>query len=260
MCSSDLGGIPRVVNHYLTNRYKNHEEKIDSSIAEIFIRDILGDLLRLQKQEAVIRETLKAVVERYGSRYSFSKLSREIERNHITVIDYLETLEDSFIFFILYAYDFNKKDVKSKGDKKIYFLDPFIFHSVRSYIGGKDVWSIITETLEDEEIQSRLTEGIAISHLLAHKEIPYMKIGKTFLWNYYDRSGKEIDAVIRTKRKNLGIEVKYQAQVDERDINQIVPIRNYFILSKEDIGRKENTMVVPIDVFFSLLTTSERNV
>lgn len=52
---------------------------IGSAVAEIFVRDVLGDMARFQKQEATTRQILRAIVERYGSRYSFSNLSREIE-------------------------------------------------------------------------------------------------------------------------------------------------------------------------------------
>jgi hypothetical protein len=42
--------------------------------------------------------------------------------------------------------------------------------------------------MEDEELQSKIMEGIAISHLLMHREIPFLKTGKTFLWSYYSLS------------------------------------------------------------------------
>lgn len=253
------GGIPLVINHYLTHLYKNSDEKIEPSIAEIFIRDIRGDILRLEKQDTVIRQILKAIIERYGSRYSFSKISREIERNHITTISYIETLEDSFILFVLFAYDFTKKDIKAKGDKKIYFVDPFVFYSAKNYLVGKNVWNIIQESLQDEVTQSKLIEGIVLSHLLMSKEIPYIRRCETFLWNYYDRSGKEIDAVIRTDNIILGIEIKYQGSVNEKDILKITPIKNYIILSKEDVGKVGNILTVPVDIFISLVSTSERN-
>jgi predicted AAA+ superfamily ATPase len=70
---------------------------------------VLGDMNRLQKQEIVTRLLLSGIVERYGARYSFLGLSRTVEKNRVTVIDYLRFMEDSFICFVLYAYDFNRK-------------------------------------------------------------------------------------------------------------------------------------------------------
>ena len=254
------GGLPGVINHYLDNRYSKGKEMIEPQVGEIFIRDVLGDLSRLQRQETIARQILKAIVDRYGSRYSFSKLSREIDRTHITTIDYLEFLEESFISFILYAYDFNKKEPKWKGDKKVYFFDSFVFHSVKGYLKGEEIWNTITYTMQDEELLSKLVESIVISHLLMHQEIPFIRAGRTFLWSYYDKSGKEIDAILKEDDGYSGIEVKYRTQVSGTGKRKIVPVKKYIIVSKEDSEIKEETMIVPVDILLCLLTISERNI
>jgi len=71
------GWLPGVINHYFSHRYLEQKDMVDSAVAEIFVRDVLGDMARLQKQEAITRQILRAIVERYGSRYSFYNLSRE---------------------------------------------------------------------------------------------------------------------------------------------------------------------------------------
>lgn len=253
------GGLPGVINHYFSNRYLNDKDFIEPQISEIFIRDILGDLSRLQKQETITRQILRAILERYSSRYSFTKLSKDIERTHVTTIDYLEFLEDSFICFVLYAYDFNKKEPKWKGEKKVYFFDPMIFHSVKSFLRGEEIWNTITETLQDEEIQSKIIEGIVISHLIRHREIPFLKTSNTFLWNYYNKSGKEIDVIFKENGTYSGVEVKYRADVKEVKLKEFSPLTKYIILSKEDIGGKGKAAIFPVDIFLSLLPSSEQN-
>ena len=253
------GGLPGVINHYFSNRYLNQKDQIENPIAEIFIRDVVGDLSKFQRQETISRQILKAIINRYGSRYSFSNLSREIERNHITTIDYLEFMEESFICFTCYAYDFNTKSIKIKGAKKVYFFDPFIFHSVKSYLQGEEIWNIINRTFENEGLLGTLVEGIAISQLRIQGEVPFMRAGNTFLWFYYDKSGKEIDIIFKDKNVIYGIEVKYQNQVSERDINRITPLQNFFILSKEDFAIHDNLCIVPVEIFLALLLSSEKN-
>lgn len=251
-----IGGIPLVINHYLENRYERSRETIEPSVAEVFVRSVLGDLVQFQRQETVAREILKAVVEEYGSRYSFSRLSRRIERTHVTTIDYLEFMEEPFILFVHYAYDFNRKGLKSRGDKKVFFIDPFIYYSVRSYLAGRGVWEVITEVLQDEGLQGSLVEGVVLSHLLMHREVPYLREGRIFLWTYYDKSGREIDGVARTDGTYWGIEVKYQTSVDEWDFRLVVPIRDYILLSREDVGGKGDILIVPVDAFLALLPLS----
>lgn len=111
-----------------------------------------------------------------------------------------------------------------------------------------------------EKLQSKVVEGIAISHFLIHREIPFLRTAKTFLWIYYDKNGREMDAIIRENDGYLGIEVKYRAQISKKSIKGIAPIKKYIILSKEEVGKKEGTIVVPVDIFLSLLPISDKNI
>jgi len=254
------GGFPNVINHYLRSLYEKKKGFINPNLAEEFVASTIGDLARIGKQEIVIRSILEGLVKKYGSRYSFSNLSSEIQRNHKTTIEYLNTLEDSFVTHILYSYDLDKKNIKLKGEKKVYFLDPFIYYSVLSYLKGTDIWDVIDEAIHNEESVSALIEGIVTSHLLMSKEKPIMRSGKTFLWSYYNRSGREIDALLQIKKGLLGVEVKYQSEVDTRDILRVKQVKNYIILSKDDVYSKDNTIIVPVDVFLSLIPVSEKNI
>ncbi len=255
------GGFPGVINHYFLNRYthrKDVKDLIEPSVSEIFVRDVLGDMARLQKQESITRQLFKAIIERYGSRYSFTAISKNIERTHITAIDYLEHLEDSFICFVLYAYDFNKKTPKWKGNKKVYFFDPFILHSIKSYLIGNDIWATITETLQDEEFQGKLIEGMVISHLIMQREIPFLKAPQTFVWFYYDKSGREIDVVFKENGGYWALEVKYRRSIEYRKL-KIAIFDKYIVLSRDEVAKADNIIVIPVDIFLSLLSTSERN-
>ena len=105
---------------------------------------------------------LKLISASYGSRYSFSKLSRGIEKTHVTAIDYVECLSNSFISFVLYAYDFNKKEAKlflETADKEGIDHDklgvPATFVDGQHFIGfqsdkttGKQIESAIISFLE----------------------------------------------------------------------------------------------------------------
>jgi len=250
------GGFPQAVNDYLR---KFAEKKVDPTLAEMFIRNMLGDVAKLGKQETFARQILREIINKYGTRYSFRKLAGDIESTHPTTIDYLELLEESFVLTVLHSYDFNKKDIKFKGDKKVYLQDPFIFYSLESFLTGKNINDVIAETLQDEKLLSEIIEGIVCSHLIMNKEIPILREPKTFLWFYYDTRGKEINHVLRTDESYLGIEVKYQSSVSFKDISTVSQIEKYIILSKEDIGKEENILIVPVELFLVLIETSNRN-
>jgi len=256
------GGYPFVVNDYLLKKLQSEQRQTNFSInpklSETLMRDIIGDLTKLGKQETLVRQILREISEKYGSRYSFSKIASDIETTHVTAIDYLETLEESFIVTILYAFDFNKKDIKFKGDKKVFFQDPFIFHSVKSFLTGKDVNEIIEETLQNEELVSKLIEGIVSSNLIANQEIPMMREPKTFLWFYYDTQGKEIDNILRINEKYTAIETKYQNEVSSRDIWRTPHARECAILTKEDLRTENNVVLAPVDLTLAILEKSHQ--
>jgi len=253
------GGFPGVINEHLRNRFANKMEFIDSATAEIFVRNILGDVVKQGKQETFARRILREIIDKYGAKYTFSKLARNVEVSHVTFIDYLELLEFSLILLILHAYDFNKQSIKFKGGKKVYFQDPFIYYALKSSLTGADVNEVIAKTQEDEEALSKLIEGIVSSHLSMTLEKPLMKERETFLWFYYDTRGREIDNVMKLNESFIGIEVKYQRKVSPEDILRIPQIKKYIILSKEDVEFQEKILIVPIEIFLSLLPKSHHN-
>jgi len=252
------GGYPIVVNEYMAQRQRSTSFSINSKVSEVLMRDIIGNLTKLGKQEIMIRQILREISEKYGSHYSFSKLANDVGITHVTTIDYLEALEESFIITILYAFDFNKKDIKFKGDKKIFFQDPFLFHSVRSFLTGRDVNEIIEETLQNEELASKVVEGIVTSHLTTSQEIPIMREPKTFLWFYYNTRRKEIDNVLQIRNTYSATEVKYQSGVTSGDVWRIPQVKQYVILTKEDFEIEEKILLVPVDMFLALVEKSKR--
>lgn len=252
------GGYPFVVNDYLSQKLETDSFSINTKLSETLIRDIIGDLTKLGKQETIIRQILREIIEKYGSRYSFSKLASDVGITHVTTIDYLEALEESFILTILYAFDFNKKEIKFKGDKKIFFQDPFVLHSVKSFLTGRDVNEITEETLQNEESVGKLVESVVSSHLTMNQEIPIMREPRTFLWFYYNTRGKEIDNLIKIGDTYLAIEVKYQRAATSRDIWKIPQAKEYAILTKEDLKINGKVLLTPVDMLLVLLEKSSQ--
>jgi hypothetical protein len=253
------GGFPAVINEYLRRKFSKERELIDPILVETFVRNVLGDVTKQGKQETLARQILREIINKHGTRYSFSRLAGDVEVTHVTAIDYLELLEQSFILTVLYPYNFSKKDIKFKGSKKVYFQDPFIFYSLESYLTGKNVNDVIAETLENEELLSEIIEGIVCSHLTTNKEAPILREAKTFLWFYYDTHGRELDYVVKTSESYVGIEVKYQSGVSFKDILKIPEVKKYIILTKEEVGQEENILMAPVEIFLSLLDKSGHN-
>jgi len=253
------GGFPAVINDHLGRKFAGEGEVVDPGLAEMFVRNVLGDVTKQGKQETLARQILREVINKYGTRYSFSRLARDIESTHTTAIDYLELLEESFILTILHPYNFSKMGAKFKGSKKVYFQDPFIFYSLESFLTGKSPSDVIEETRQDEESLSKLIEGVVCSHLIVSREAPILREPGTFLWFYYDTRGREIDNVLKVDGSYVGVELKYQSEVDIKEVLTVPQVKKYVILSKEDIRKGENILTVPVELFLSLLKKSNRN-
>jgi predicted AAA+ superfamily ATPase len=246
------GGFPFSIENYL------REKKVEKKCYETIINIILSDLGKRGRSENIGKQILNAIVKRLGTAYDFRAISRDTEEGISvdTVINYLELFENSFLIKILYSYDFNKKQKRIKGNKKIYFTDPFLFYSILSWLEGKNGFDITEEILSKEEKLSYILESIVLSTLEKTKEIPIIKKSDSFLWFYYDK--KEIDFVFKKDSgKFIGIEVKYRPEVSEKDVYKIKEVKNYIILSKDSFEIGEDTIVVPITVFLSLIKSSD---
>ena len=253
------GGFPFVINSYLNNLINKNPVGIDPIAAEVFIRGLLGDLSKAQKQETTCRHLLKSLIERYGRRFSFSNLAREIEITHVTAIDYLQYLEDSFLEFIVYAYDFQKREPKLKGDKKIYFLDPFLITTIKSYLSAEPVWSMIGAAMDNPAPRAKMTEGIVLTHLLTNAEKPGSRLTRDFLWFYYDKTGKEMGNIISVDGLYWELDIKDPAAPAVKSPKKISRVPLCIRLTPDEYARTRNRVTVPISVFLALLSPSAQN-
>lgn len=251
------GGFPAVINNYL--RKPTNKERINAEFYERFIELVSKDALKQGKSDRTMQQIITAIIKNFGSRYEFGALSKKIEEpiTSPTIIDYLRLMEDNFLINVLYSYDISKKSVKSKGAKKIYFMDPFIFHSFNGWLYGKPNYSFSEEFLLKETNISSLAENVVFTHLARIKEKPLIKPENRFLWFYYDVR-KELDFIYQKENKEyLGIEVKYQPKVSFKDIRFLM--KENLILSKNEFAVDKNTVILPIHIFLPLLQASSNN-
>ncbi|KAF5410866.1 MAG: hypothetical protein C5S43_04070 [Candidatus Methanocomedens sp.] len=250
------GGIPLVVNDYLAQKYYHESENIDGKIYETFIRLILGDITKLRRSETTAKEILKNIAIKYSSRYSFTTIGKSAGGiAHQTVIEYLEMFENSLLVDVLSSYDFTKKSPRFRGDKKIYFSNPFIFYSINSLLTGEDGFTASKEIISRNK--DVLIEGIVENQLAQTKEIPYLREWNTYLWFYYTSTGKEIDFIYNGDRY-LGIEVKYKEEVSTQEITWAPKIKMIIVLTKNQFEIHRDMLFVPISVFLVCIDKSQK--
>jgi len=155
------GGIPTAINSYIKTGV------ISKNIYDTYIELILRDARRWGANETTLRQILRELTKEMGNSISDNNLAKRAEiGSHTTVAHYVEMLKDSFIVSHVYQLKQKADQRNIKGSRKIYFQDPFIFHSVRSWVSALDPWKEASLYLQAPENRQRLVESVVCNHLI----------------------------------------------------------------------------------------------
>lgn len=221
------GGFPRSMYESLENH------KIPEETYEVYWNWLVSDVAKLGMSERITSSVLLGALKNYGTRFSLNSVAKEMEiGSHVTIRDYLEVLESLFVLRSVFPIDLRKGTEAFGRMRKVYFIDPFLFHVFKKRLAGM-------ETKEEE--MPRLVEGIVAEHLIR-------KFSRTF---YYSQK-KEVDFYV--KNHDCGIEVKWQKRVGKNDFPQ-VEMKNRMVLSKGtfDFFEGERLLILPVSVFLLML-------
>jgi predicted AAA+ superfamily ATPase len=202
--------------------------KIEEQTYKIYSDWITGDFLKRTKSEQFLKEILAALIKRYGSTISWNNLAKDLSIDHpATVASYIELLVSLEALYVLPALIEDKLQPAPKKGKKIFFLDPFIYHSVK-YLNQPNG----SLAVKDSEELSLIIEGIASAHY--YRNYPC----------YYIKADKEVDLAYIKNDKFYPVEIKWTNQVRPEDLKQILKYQNGLILSKNHGESKiDNTPV-----------------
>lgn len=179
---------------------------------------ILGDFLKRNKSEVHIKEILSALIKRYGSTISWNNLVKDSSLDHpSTISNYVELLISLEAAFMLSALKEDKLQASPKKPKKIFFLDPFIYHSVYSMLNSSAQQD---RQISDPEVLSLIVEGVAAAH--------YFRKYQT----YYIKAEREVDIAYIQNKKFFPVEIKWTNQTRPEDLKQVLKYPNGLILGK----------------------------
>ncbi len=238
-----VGGFPSVINNFIKYRIEKNRVHLLEEIKTSKER-LIDSLRKSGKNEGICFQLINSIKKRLSSRYSFTELKEtEISLGKETIINYLNHLKNIFLLKIVYAYDFGKEEVGWKKSKKIYLLDPFLYHEEKIL----EMESVIA----DEEYLSKIVESITAINLSYLKE-DFLNPLETFLFFWYN--SKEIDFIFNDK-KLFAIEVKFRKKVERA--YKISQIKNYLTLTKNLLKFDDKEIFVPIFLFLILLKSKE---
>jgi uncharacterized protein len=182
-----VGGFPSAVIE------AGEKAKMPKKSIETYRRWLVGDLLKLGKQETYLKELIYQIGKTTSSTVSLQTIAKKTNMgSHHTAQDYISLLQDCFAVGTLYAMDETNGDFKFKKEKKFYFRDPLIY-----WLSFE--WS---ETNPPKNSFELIAEMVAFEHLnRKHQRFGYIS----------NKSG-EVDFF---KPNEFAIEVKWQSIVTQ---------------------------------------------
>ncbi len=216
-------------------------------VFDIYKDAIVGDLQRMGRKESLFKDLLIWLFNRRENPFDWSIAAREAGiGKHDTVREYIEDAECAFVWSLFYKAKSLGESVRAlRSPKRLYFNDPFIFHSLRAWsLGYTNPWAATTQFLQDPYNLGFLTENIVGAHLR-----------RFFLETFYWRNGGEIDFLIfKQGRRVASIEVKYQTRVSAENEKALSSAGGGIILTKDAINLKSKDILqIPVALFLSLL-------
>ncbi|MBN2688158.1 MAG: ATP-binding protein, partial [Deltaproteobacteria bacterium] len=173
---------------------------------------IRGDMLKRNKQERYLFEILGAIVKRYGSQVTWNSLAKDLSIDHPrTIADYVNLLEEMDAVFVQSAIIEDKLAAAPKKARKLMFADPFIYHSIKSWLEPtRDPFKEqVVNVLGSSGQTSELVEATVITH--------YRRAFDT----YYIKAEGEVDIAYVDGKTFFPVEIKWARQIRPKDLKQI---------------------------------------
>lgn len=220
------GGFPEIV-------YEEEDEVIRNYLKNTVLERIIYKDLPTEfglKDAELLRILLEMIVREPGMIINFDRLSRDLGRSKITIINYFEYLKYSLLVKEIKNFKPGFL-VSSRKGKKAYPANPAFCFAYR-----------------DDFFQETVLQKVAESTVVTATD------GKNYFRNSY-----EVDLILKTKSQILPIEIKY-GKVEKDSIKKFIKdfgVEKGIIVSKDIFAKENNLEIIPLWAF--LLTFFSQN-
>lgn len=229
------GGFPQAINEFYRNGF------ISNVLYETYLNWIEGDIEKLGKSERFLYATVSEIFKHLGSTVSWYKIAQNTGiGSHSTVENYIDNLGKLFVSFSLNFHSVEEKKTYLNKNKKIYFSDPVIFHSLRGKTDNfTDQFFQYAQIEENHSLLPSLVENIVALHL---KRLPGV-----LTYGHY--GGKEVDFVVNHQNRCRFFEVKFQNNIRISDFAFWQKKEPLTVITKNFSFRKNNLRFIPLAEF-----------
>lgn len=247
------GGLMRPTREHVLNG------EVHRGTYELYVSTLMGDMNRWGLREEYARQVVRAVVDRMTTPFSLNSVARATEiGSHNTVSSYLEVLEDSFSLVAVHSLDLHEGRASHRRPRKVYFLDPFIYHALRSWaLGRVDPFLTSRDLLEDRREVGRVAEMLVAGHLfrLVRDLHPSdLSVHRERLLHWRKKgSDREVDFLVPLEGGWVPVEVKYQRSISDGDARNLRPFKGGVLVSQDVLKESHGHAVVPLELFLYLI-------
>lgn len=242
------GGIMIAVNEYAEHK------RINAQIYDIYIRQLIGDIARTNREEKTAKLILASILKKICSPISWNSIRRENDiPSPPTVEQYANILQSMFVLNTFYKIEMDGT-IKRASDKKIHILNPFIFHALQGWLinPAQDPFQSSMEFLASAESKSKLIESVVGDHLnrAAHNMRPTDTFDASdYIFYLKTNKGHEVDYVFKTQDIFAGVDVTYQNELNSEDFRGLNKLGRGCMVSKKQLTQKEKIAVIPLSLF-----------
>ena len=243
------GGIISAANQYAAGN------EIPSTIYELYLQLLFGDVARLKREEGTAKKVLSAILNHTQSPVGWSRLSGEAGISSApTVMQYAEVLKTLFVLNIYNGFDQNRKQPKHRSEKKFQITNPFFFHALRGYLTNPagDFFQQAKSFVSVSENRAALAEFIVGDHLtrLAYNFSPSDIFDQeNFVFFIRNSAGESVDFAARLPGGFVPVEVKFQNQINSGDFANIKKFERGILISKDEVKVGTAHPAIPISLF-----------
>jgi predicted AAA+ superfamily ATPase len=192
------GGFASAINTF------HNKDQLGETIFSVYAAWIDGALAKLKRSPETANRIMDGIADALTNDVSWSSLAKGI--NHVTIGEYAEVLRDMFV--IDYLEQSKRAKVGAPKNKKIYFIDPFIYWL--ALFKGRKIYSIALPDLDSVTIGklAEISVYAALAQHLDHKTNESNFDVRRYLHFEKDRKG-ETDFIVNFGKKKVFLESKF---------------------------------------------------
>ena len=239
-----FGGLPAAVAEAATGAVEPSE-----AVKRVLYDSLVKEVQRRGASIPAAHALLERVLRSLGSRTDWSRMAREMDvplsnrrgaTSHHTLRDYIELLAGGYFLFILYFWRAGSETNSLSSEKKVFFADPLLHTIALDHAPG--LTANVPALIEN-----------AVGLALYRRYEPGERLIESFIspdrlhaWRTA-RAG-EVDFVAGPRRELDVVEVKYQRQIDLRQIAGVAkahPGRPAAIATQDDLRLTDAYTLLP---------------